>query len=132
MPHKKITLTDAVSVVENIVISCAKRRQSITYSDLTLQSGGLRSPRFWSPVLAKLAVRSQEKYGLNLALLVVSKITGLPSGGFYSCLSLSDAKLWNDNSQAYYNAKSEEIFDYFAKQSSKPHTDLPAELDFLK
>lgn len=122
-----------VDLIEEIVIACAKQRKSITYSGLTTATNGLRPHRYWHDLLMRLSKQSLEKYGVDLATLVVSKVTGIPGNGFYMSLTGEDAFRWKDNPQEYYSIKSKEIFDYFQGSTDEENLFFGDEkIDFLK
>ena len=132
---------DPASIVEKILIRYAKQKKTITYSRLSVVTGGLRPHRFWHKVLMDVSALSKEKFnGLDISILVVSKTTGIPGKGFGQALSQADYLKWNMNAEEFFQEKSQEIFTFFEnyktkeeKEAEQPTEVIPGhkEIDFL-
>ncbi|MEM6604086.1 MAG: hypothetical protein AAF621_08545 [Pseudomonadota bacterium] len=121
-------------IVEKILIERAKQGKSITYGELTRATNGLRSPRFWHSILMQVSRRSKKRYGFDLSILVVSKVTGVPGNGFGSSLSTNNMQRWAADPHGFFEEKTTEIFDYFedsGKSKQEPIIPGHAEIDFL-
>jgi len=97
-----------------ILIGCAKRRETITYSDLarTVSSASMhhRAPMFHRLITRLDTPDSDEP---SLATLVVRKDSGIPGSGYFADSAGDVGTL--DEQRAYWETRFEAVCDYWAE-----------------
>ena len=120
------SLAEVVAIVKPVVEACARRRQTITYSDLSRETNGVRHYRFWHDALCGLSRASLAERGVNLAVLVVGKETGVPGNGFMSCLNDADAAQWRVDPSPVFTRLCEEVFEAYRFADILPEGQSPS------
>jgi len=96
-----------------ILIGCAKRRESITYSELARTVSGV-SLHHRAPMFNRLITRldSPDSDEPSLATLVVRKDSGIPGGGYFAGSGGDAGTL--DEQRAYWQTRFDAVCDYWA------------------
>lgn len=120
--HAVFTLTaeEKASYIEEmraILIEQARMRQTITYSDLALAMSIYLHPHSYTFAnIMRLVCREELAKGHGqLCALIVSKVTGMPGGGYFKGISpLPDDEAMLD-AESYWRGELEAVFAYWAE-----------------
>lgn len=107
----------ALDEMRAILIGYAKRRQTITYSELApmISSASLhhRAPIFHK-MLDIMSTEDAEQGMPSLASLVVRKDSGIPGMGYFAISSREDGVI--EDHETYWRRRFEELCDYWADE----------------
>lgn len=100
-----------------LLINLARARQTITYSDLCalLQTVTLHPHSFiFSRLLREVCGEEAAKGHGQLCALVVSKLTGMPSAGYFRRDELPGLR--DEDIEAFWRAELEQVFEYWSER----------------
>lgn len=100
-----------------ILIGCAKRRETITYSDLARTVSGV-SLHHRAPIFHRLIAQldGPDPDEPSLATLVVRKDSGIPGGGYFAGSEGDVGTL--DEQRAYWQTRFDAVCDYWAENDT--------------
>lgn len=99
-----------------ILIACAKRRETITYSDVAqrIETAYLHPGSYTFLRILSSICKEEEDAGRGMiCALVVSKATGIPGGGFFSALAARGRDL--SNIEAAWGEECDRVFEAWAE-----------------
>jgi hypothetical protein len=103
--------------MRDILIQCAKDKETVTYSQLTRMLQTVRV-HYHSHILVRLLDELGDEEDAEgrpcLPALVVTKQTGMPGGGFFAGIS-TELGQSPDTLEKYWRKHVDEVFAYWAK-----------------
>jgi hypothetical protein len=98
-----------------IMIRCAREKRTITYSDLAGENpvAFLHPHSFmFASIMRKICAEEYDRGHGQLCALVVSKLTGMPSAGYFRSLSSNDTDPTLD-AEARWRQEMADVFAYW-------------------